>query len=302
MQKLEVPQEAAGTRIDVFISENASPVLSRSAVQKILGDGKAFVERAGLRKTVRKNYAVKAGDLVFFEPCLPPLQNATPEDIPLDIVYEDQDIIVVNKPKGMVVHPAPGNYEGTLVSALLFHAKSRLSKLGGDIRPGIVHRLDKDTSGLMVVAKNDFAHAHLAGQLLDKSMGRVYIAVVFGQVAKDEFSIDLPIGRHPKERKKMAVDMKKGKPAKTHVRVLQRFPKHSLIEAKLATGRTHQIRVHLAYVNHPVLGDEVYGANNQGFSGQILHASRLSLLHPRTAKPMEFYSPLPEYFTSVMCQ
>ena len=300
MKKLVVPFGAEGVRIDVFLAKFADDINSRSAAQKLLDAGKVQVGN----KAVRKRHIVGAGDEVYYESSAPALMIATPEDIPLDIVFEDDDIIIVNKPKGMVVHPAPGHYTGTLVNALVFHAKNKLSSVGGDFRPGIVHRLDKDTSGLIAVAKNDFAHAYLAEQLASRKMGRMYLAMCQGKIKKEEFVIDLSLARHPKDRKKMAVSQDKGKPAITHVKVLEHITRGSkyatLIEARLSTGRTHQIRVHLAHINHPVLGDEVYGHGKSGGHGQILHAAKLNLIHPKTNKHMEFVAPMPVYFENAL--
>ena len=300
MKQIQVPNEAAGVRIDVFLASFADGITTRSAAQKLLEGGK--VQVGG--KTVRKRHIVKALDKVSFElPEASPM-TATPENIPLDIIYEDDDLIIVNKPKGMVVHPAPGHFTGTLVNALLFYAKNQLSSIGGEFRPGIVHRLDKDTSGLMAVAKNDFSHIFLAEQLANKEMGRMYFALCHGRIKQEEFTIDLPIGRHPKDRKKMAVVNRKGKPAITHVKVLEHVSYKNkdatFIEAKLQTGRTHQIRVHLAHINHPVVGDEVYGKCKSGGIGQILHAAKLNLIHPTTKIQMEFFAPLPKYFTDAI--
>ena len=295
-----MPHEADGNRIDVFLASHADGIATRSVAQKLLGAGKVQVGE----KVVRKRHIVRAGDEVLYEQLEPAIIFATPEKIPLDIIFEDEDIIIINKPKGMVVHPAPGHYTGTLVNALLFHAKNRLSTIGGEFRPGIVHRLDKDTSGLMAIAKNDFAHVFLAEQLANRKMGRMYLALCHGRIKQAEFTIDLPIGRHPKDRKKMAVVDRKGKPAITHVKVLE-FISHknkiaTFIEARLSTGRTHQIRVHLAHINHPVLGDEVYGKNKSEGIGQILHAAKLNLIHPTTKIQMEFEAPLPECFTNAI--
>ena len=300
MKQIQVPSEAEGVRIDVFLANYADGITTRSAAQKLLEGGK--VQVGG--KIVPKRHIIKALDEVSYElPELAPM-TASPENITLDIIYEDDEIIIVNKPKGMVVHPAPGHFTGTLVNALLFHVKNRLSSIGGEFRPGIVHRLDKDTSGLMAVAKNNQAHAFLAGQLANREMGRMYLAICRGRIKREEFTIDLPIARHPKDRKKMGICSHKGKPAITHVKVLEfvsyKNKEATFIEAKLQTGRTHQIRVHLAHINHPVLGDEVYGKDKNGGIGQILHAAKLSLIHPTTKEQMEFFAPLPEYFENVL--
>ena len=333
MKQILVPSAAEGTRIDVFLANYADGIATRSAAQKLIDGGK--VQVGG--KTVLKRHIVKALDEVSYELQELVPMAAIPENIPLDIVYEDDEIIIVNKPKGIVVHPAPGHFTGTLVNALLFHAKNSLSSIGGEFRPGIVHRLDKDTSGLMAIAKNNQTHTFLAEQLANREMGRMYLALCHGRIKQEEFTIDLPIGRHPKDRKKMGVvnrkdrcgrseagkeshirnanvrifceakssdGLHKGKPATTHVKVLEyvsyKNKVATLIEARLQTGRTHQIRVHLAHINHPVLGDEVYGNAKCGGNGQILHAAKLSLIHPTTKKQMEFFAPLPEYFRNLL--
>ena len=300
MSRILVPSEAEGTRIDVFLAGYADDVATRNAAQRLLDAERVQVNK----KTVRKRHIVKGGDEVCYEPAEAPKMIVIPENIPLDIVFEDEDIIIVNKPKGLVVHPAPGHYCGTLVNALLYHAKNHLSSISGEFRPGIVHRLDKDTSGLMAVAKNDLAHVFLAKQLANREMGRTYLAICHGRIKKDEFTINLNIGRHPKDRKKMAVTPNKGKTAITHVKVLEHISKGSktatFIEAKLSTGRTHQIRVHLSFINHPVLGDELYGTGKSGGFGQILHAAKLSLIHPKTKEQMEFFAPMPAYFNKAL--
>ncbi|MBQ9748090.1 MAG: RluA family pseudouridine synthase [Clostridia bacterium] len=298
----EIGADHKGARLDLFLSEQIGE-LTRSHVQKLLADGFVLVNGA----PVNKNYKLRVGDTVELtmpepEPC-----RAEPEDIPIDIVYEDDDIIVVNKPKGMVVHPAAGNYTGTLVSALLYHCGERLSGIGGVIRPGIVHRIDKDTSGLLVVAKNDAAHLFLSDEIKEHKVSRVYHAIVLGKL-DEPFTVDLPIGRHPVDRKKMAVTEKNSKNAVTHVSILGRYTGATHIRCELETGRTHQIRVHLSHKNHPLLGDLVYGAAkhpmNQKYAkytdGQCLHAAELHLTHPRTGEPMHFEAPLPEYFTKVL--
>jgi len=292
--RIIVPPEADGQRADVFLAENSAEIPTRSAAQRLLGK--------------RKNHRVKAGEVLICEIPAPIPSEATPEDIPLDIIYEDGDLLVINKPRGLVVHPAAGNYTGTLVSALLFHCGSGLSGIGGVLRPGIVHRLDKDTSGLMVVAKNDNAHQALAAQLEARTMGRTYNAIVCGALKKERLRIDLPIGRHPHDRKKMAVltnphDGRKTRTATTNIEVLERYGKQfTLIAARLETGRTHQIRVHMAHIGHPVLGDTVYGAKSQQFFGQVLHAKELHFIHPTTGKEMEFNSPWPEYFSKAIIE
>ena len=298
----EITEENVGSRIDVFLSESEEEI-TRSHAQKLLADGFVLVNG----KSANKNYKLRLGDMLSLtmpepEPC-----EAKPENIPIDIVYEDEDIIVVNKPKGMVVHPAAGNYTGTLVSALLYHCGERLSGIGGVLRPGIVHRIDKDTSGLLVVAKNDAAHLSLSEQIKEHKVSRIYHAIALGKIDED-ITIDLPIGRHPIDRKKMAVTEKNSKNAITHVKVLERFPAMTYVRCELETGRTHQIRVHLSYKNHPLLGDLVYGAEkhpqNVRFAkyteGQCLHAKELILTHPRTGETMRFTSELPSYFTEIL--
>ena len=292
-----VEQETAGQRIDRFLSGEDTG-LSRSALQALVAEG--HVQCNG--KTVAKSLKLKAGDTVLLEiPDAKPIE-AVPQEIPLDIVYEDAHLLVVNKPKGMVVHPAPGNPDGTLVNALLWHCKGSLSGIGGEIRPGIVHRIDKDTSGLIIAAKNDFAHAALAAQLKDHSLARTYVCIVCGKIKDDSGTIDAPIGRHPADRKKMAVTEKNSRSAVTHWRVLERFSGYTLVECKLETGRTHQIRVHMAYRGHPILGDMVYGHKKPelGQDSQCLHAKELRFVHPRTGQPVTVCCELPDYFTALL--
>lgn len=292
-----VSAEQAGERIDRLISE-AKGDMTRSAAAKIIENGGVSVNG----QTVSKNYKCKAGDRICLTiPDAKPLE-ARAQDIPLDIVYEDDDLLVVNKPKGMVVHPAAGNYEGTLVNALLHHCGDSLSGINGVIRPGIVHRIDKDTSGLLIVAKNDTAHTGLAKQIKDHSFERAYECVVHGNVTQDSGTVDQPIGRHPKERKKMAVTYKNSKNAVTHYQVLKRYGDFTHLRCVLETGRTHQIRVHMAYIGHPVAGDAVYGPKKaqKGLNGQCLHAKHIGFVHPRTGQWLEFESPLPKYFTDFL--
>lgn len=295
--EIEIIAANDGERIDTFIS-TALPELSRSAVQKLINDG--LVTLCG--KAVKKNYKTVAGDAFTVMLPDPELCEAVPQDIPLDIVYEDDDIIVVNKPRGMVVHPAPGHSDGTLVNALLYHCGDSLSGIGGVIRPGIVHRIDMDTSGLIISAKNDEAHAFLSDQLSDHSLYRIYEAVVCGSVRDEEGTVDAPIGRHPVDRKRMAVTDKNSKPAVTHYKVLARYNGYTHIECRLETGRTHQIRVHMAHIGHPLLGDLVYGRKKpeKGLTGQCLHARKLSFIHPRTKERITLEAPLPDYFTEVL--
>ena len=285
-------------RLDRFLTR-MEPALSRAHVQKVIAEGQALVG-GRVRKS---NYKLQAGEEVIFHlPEAKPVE-ILPEDIPLAILYEDSDIIVVNKARGMVVHPATGIYTGTLVNALLYHCKD-LSGINGEIRPGIVHRLDKDTSGVMVAAKNDAAHLDLAEQIRTKAAHRIYWAIVCGNIREEAGVIKGDIGRHPTDRKKMAIVHEHGKPAVTHFRVLERFGDYTLVECRLETGRTHQIRVHMAHIGHPLLGDMVYGAGKpeKGLEGQCLHARTLKFIHPRTGEPMELTSPLPEYFTAVLAR
>ncbi|MBE6675660.1 MAG: RluA family pseudouridine synthase [Ruminococcaceae bacterium] len=314
MQTLTFRVEAAeaGARIDKYLSERAD--LTRSAAVRLIEEGGVSIGGA----SVSKNYKVRCGDEITIVIPEPEPDTALPEDIPLDVVYEDDDIIVINKPVGMVVHPAAGNPSGTLVNALLFHCKGSLSGIGGVLRPGIVHRIDKDTSGLLVVAKNDRAHLHLAEQIKEHSAHRIYRAVCVGNVKEDEGTIDLPIGRHPVDRKKMAVIRdpdREARDAVTHYRVLERFAGRATwgnaftyIECRLETGRTHQIRVHMAAKGHPLLGDEVYGGDNTPFGarhkawikGQTLHACELHLTHPTTGERMHFSAPEPPEMTKLL--
>ena len=290
-----VEQEKAGQRIDRFLSGEDTG-LSRSALQALVADG--HVQCNG--KTVAKSLKLKAGDTVLLEiPDAKPIE-AVPQEIPLDIVYEDAHLLVVNKPKGMVVHPAPGNPDGTLVNALLWHCKGSLSGIGGEIRPGIVHRIDKDTSGLLVVAKDNETHLSLSQQFAVHSIARVYHTVVYGGFAADDGFVEGNIGRHPVDRKRMAVVPKGGKAAYTAYHVEERFPAFTHLSVRLRTGRTHQIRVHLASIGHPVAGDAVYGPRKviTQLEGQCLHAKTLGFIHPATGAYVEFDSPLPEYFTA----
>lgn len=290
-------KEDVGSRIDIFLSENIEE-LSRSSVQKLLEQGHILVNS----KNVKANYKLREKDVLFVEVPEAVEPEILPENIPLDILYEDADVIVVNKPQGMVVHPAPGHYTGTLVNALLYHCKEELSGINGEKRPGIVHRIDKDTSGVLVIAKNNAAHQSLALQLAEHSITRKYNAIVYNGFREEEGTVDEPIGRNPQDRKKMAVTQKHSRHAVTHYRVLQRMKNFTLIEAQLETGRTHQIRVHMTYIGHPLLGDTVYGKKKQPFSleGQVLHARVLGFIHPRTGEYMEFEAPLPPYFEKLL--
>lgn len=299
-----VTDEAVGLRLDRFLSERFD--LTRSAAERLLVEGAVAV--CGGQAV--KNYRLRGGEQITLSLPDPTPDEALPEDIPLDIVYEDGDIVVVNKPKGMVVHPAAGNLTGTLVNALLHHCKGSLSGIGGVERPGIVHRIDKDTSGLLVVAKHDRAHLSLAEQLKTHTVSRVYRAVVLGNIREDEGTVSKRIARHPTDRKRMAVTRRpdEGREAVTHFRVLERFGAFTYIECRLETGRTHQIRVHMASLGHPLLGDPVYGGDGTRFearhraliAGQCLHAGELSLIHPVTEQPMTFQAPLPEAFEEVL--
>ncbi len=294
-KKFLVCDEEENIRLDVFLSKCFQDK-SRSYIQNVIED--KLVEVNGRVK--KSNYKVKAGDNIKITIPDPVNLNIQSEDIPLDILYEDKDVIVVNKPQGMIVHPAPGVYEGTLVNALLNHCHD-LSGINGVTRPGIVHRIDKDTSGILVVAKNDNSHNKLAKQLKDHSMTREYIALVEGVVKLDEGTVDGPIARHPKDKIKMAVCVN-GKKAITHYKVIKRFKNNTLIKCILETGRTHQIRVHMAYIGHPLVGDPVYGYKKQRFKlgGQLLHAEKLGFIHPATGKYIEFETEIPDYFKKVI--
>lgn len=295
-QTLIPPREMAGERLDRYIAQAMQA--TRSSVQGWMEQGLILVD--GEPKP--KNYKLRFGETVIVRVPEPVACNAQPEDIPLDIVYEDDDLLVVNKPKGMVVHPAAGNYAGTLVNALLAHCGDSLSGINGVMRPGIVHRIDKDTSGLLIVAKNDLAHQNLAEQIKVHSFTRIYEAVVCGHLKELQGMVDAPIGRHPIQRKKMAVTQQNSKQALTHYRVLEEYARYSYIQLKLETGRTHQIRVHMAYLGHPVAGDTVYGQAKPipGLQGQCLHARVIGFRHPRDGRYLEFTSPLPLYFTDFL--
>ncbi len=293
--ELSAAADDAGTRIDKLLSTQL-PDMSRSALQKLCDDGSVLVND----KPVSKNYKLKNGDAVTVNIPDPQELKAEPQDIPIEIVYEDDSLLVVNKPKGMVVHPAAGNPDGTLVNALLYHCKGRLSSINGVIRPGIVHRIDKFTSGLLMVAKTDKAHNHLAAQIKDHSFTREYNAVCVGRFAEPSGTVDEPIGRSKFDRKKMCVTYQNSKEAVTHYEVLEEFGQYSLVRFRLETGRTHQIRVHSAFIGHPVLGDDVYGKAYKGLEGQCLHAKKLGFIHPDTGRYMEFDSQLPDYFRKIL--
>ena len=293
-----INDEQQSTRIDLVLSLQLQEV-SRSFVQKLLEKGAVTVNG---KVCDSKKYKVNNGDEIEITVPEPEELRIEAENIPLDIVYEDDDLMVVNKPRGMVVHPAVGNENGTLVNAIMYHCGDRLSSINGVIRPGIVHRIDKDTSGLLMIAKNDMAHESLSQQLAEHSITRRYEALVFNNFNEDEGTVDAPIGRDPKNRLKQAVTSQNSKHAVTHWRVLERFGKYTLVEAKLETGRTHQIRVHMSYIKHPLVGDFVYGPSKQPFSveGQLLHAKILGFIHPRTGQYMEFERPRPEIFEETL--
>ena len=291
MEIREFTALASGDRLDKFLSESVED-LTRSAAVKLIEDKNCLVNG----KAVAKNYKLRAGDAVKLEIPDAISVDILPENIPLDIVYEDDDLLVVNKPKGMVVHPAPGHYSGTLVNALMYHCKDSLSGINGEIRPGIVHRIDKDTSGLLIVAKNDTAHRGLAGQIKEHSFTREYEAVVNGSV-KEDGTVNAPIGRHKLDRKKMCVTTENSREAVTHYFVIENFGDMTHLRLRLETGRTHQIRVHMAYIGHSVAGDEVYGNGKpKSLMGQCLHAKKIGFVHPVTNEYLEFDSELPEYF------
>ena len=297
MTELTLTADREGERADALLSRLA-PDLTRSAAQKLLERG--VVTREG--RPVRKNDRPAPGQVVVVRLPDPEPIGLIPQNIPLDVVYEDGDVVVVNKPVGLVVHPAPGHPDGTLANALLYHCGSSLSGINGELRPGIVHRIDRDTSGLIIAAKNDRAHLALAAQLQDHSLARTYEAVAVGGLKEDSGTVDAPIGRHPVDRKKMAVDPQNGRRAVTHWSVLARYPGYTHVECRLETGRTHQIRVHLSSIGHPLLGDAVYGAKKPvpGLAGQCLHARRLRFLHPATGEAVELECPLPDWFQEIL--
>lgn len=294
----EVLSEDADSRIDRYLAQQM-PDQSRSFLQKLIREEQITVNG----RPVKANYRLQPEDQVLVIVPDPQLPDILPENIPLDILYEDSDVLVINKPKGMVVHPAAGHYTNTVVNAVMYHCQGNLSGINGVMRPGIVHRIDRDTTGAIVICKNDQAHQSLAQQLKEHSITRSYRAIVWNNLKEDEGTVDRPIGRHPVDRKKMAVNEKNGKTAVTHYRVLERFGCFTYIECRLETGRTHQIRVHMASIGHPLLGDEVYGpSGKQPFrlQGQCLHAMTLGFLHPSTGEYVEFEAPLPEYFTQLL--
>lgn len=288
---LQADSEDAGKRLDAWLAEQTE--LTRSAAQKLAETGR--VTAAG--KPLAKNTRLTGRETISVLLPEPEAVDLVPQDIPLDVVYEDEDVIVVNKPKGLVVHPAPGHPDGTLVNALLYHCGDSLSGINGELRPGIVHRIDRDTSGLIIAAKNDAAHLGLSAQLSDHTLARTYECLVVGNLKEDSGTVDAPIGRHPSDRKKMAV-VAGGRPAVTHWEVIARYAGVTHVRCRLETGRTHQIRVHMAYIGHPILGDTVYGAKKPvaGLTGQCLHAVGLRFIHPRTGQAVELHCPLPQEF------
>lgn len=292
-----VDDDFEGVRVDKYLGE-ILPDISRSYIQKLLKSQHILVNKC----VCKANYKVKTDDIINVDIPEPLEANIVAEDIPLDIIYEDDDILIVNKPKDMVVHPAPGHYTGTLVNALMYHCRDNLSEINGVLRPGIVHRIDKDTTGALIVCKNDYSHNFVAEQLKVHSITRKYVAIVNGVISDDEDTIDAPIGRHEVNRKKMSINYKNGKNAVTHYKVLKRFKKYTYIECQLETGRTHQIRVHMSSINHSILGDELYNNNKCPFKlqGQTLHAKTIGFIHPTTKKYVEFEAPLPEYFKHLL--
>lgn len=293
----QVTSEQDGERLDKLLSI-IYPDFSRSFFQKLIKENSIKVNE----KIQKANYKVQTDDVISV--LIPDAIETSiePENIPLDILYEDNDVLVVNKPKGMVVHPSAGHYSGTLVNAIMYHCKDSLSGINGEIRPGIVHRIDMDTTGSLIVCKNDESHVAIAEQIKKHSCNRIYVGIVCGNVKEDEGTIDAPIGRHPVDRKKMAINEKNGKPAVTHYKVLKRFGKYTYMQFKLETGRTHQIRVHMASIGHPLLGDELYSKNCpfKHLQGQTLHARTIGFIHPRTKEYMEFSAPLPKYFDDLL--
>lgn len=293
---LRASEESKNQRLDAFLASSLDG-LTRSQATRLIESGEVAVNG----RAVSKSYKLAGGeDIVVTLPEPEPVE-AVPQDIPLDVVYEDADVIVVNKPSGMVVHPAPGHPDGTLVNALLYHCAGTLSGIGGALRPGIVHRIDRDTSGLIIAAKNDAAHQYLSAQLADHTLARTYECIVVGKLREDRGTVDAPIARHPTDRKRMAV-IAGGREAVTHWEVIARYPGYTHVRCRLETGRTHQIRVHMAYIGHPILGDTVYGAKKEvpGLTGQCLHAVGLRFLHPRTHEVVELSCPLPEEFTRML--
>ena len=296
-QEIFLEEDGTDDRIDKFLAEQCEE-LSRSFLQKLLKSGEVSVNG----QAVKASFRLTEGDLIVFEVPEAAKPEILPEPFPLDILYEDEDVILVNKPKGMVVHPAAGHYSGTLVNALMYHCRDSLSGINGVLRPGIVHRIDMDTTGVIIACKNDVSHRSIAEQLKEHSITRRYQAIVHGRLKTDEGTVDAPIGRNPQDRKKMSINERNGKPAVTHYHVLNRFRDYTHIECRLETGRTHQIRVHMASIGHPLLGDAVYGPARCPYrlEGQTLHAGVLGFVHPRSGKYMEFSAPLPEYFEKLL--
>ena len=293
---LRASEESKNQRLDAFLASSLDG-LTRSQATRLIESGEVAVNG----RAVSKSYKLAGGEDIAVTLPEPEPVEAVPQDIPLDVVYEDADVIVVNKPSGMVVHPAPGHPDGTLVNALLYHCAGTLSGIGGALRPGIVHRIDRDTSGLIIAAKNDAAHQYLSAQLADHTLARTYECIVVGKLREDRGTVNAPIARHPTDRKRMAV-VAGGREAVTHWEVIARYPGYTHVRCRLETGRTHQIRVHMAYIGHPILGDTVYGAKKEvpGLTGQCLHAVGLRFLHPRTHEVMELSCPLPEEFTRML--
>ena len=293
---LRASEESKNQRLDAFLASSLDG-LTRSQATRLIESGEVAVNG----RAVGKSYKLAGGEDIAVTLPEPEPVEAVPQDIPLDVVYEDADVIVVNKPSGMVVHPAPGHPDGTLVNALLYHCAGTLSGIGGALRPGIVHRIDRDTSGLIIAAKNDAAHQYLSAQLADHTLARTYECIVVGKLREDRGTVDAPIARHPADRKRMAV-VAGGREAVTHWEVIARYPGYTHVRCRLETGRTHQIRVHMAYIGHPILGDTVYGAKKEvpGLTGQCLHAVGLRFLHPRTHEVVELSCPLPEEFTRML--
>lgn len=300
LEEYTVEESQSGMRLDKFLTE-IYPDQTRSFLQKLVKSGEIKVNG---KPVIKAGFVVEGGDQVSASIPTPQAVEIEAENIPLDILYEDADVLIVNKPKGMVVHPSAGHYSGTLVNAIMYHCADSLSGINGEIRPGIVHRIDMDTTGALIICKNDAAHVDIAEQIKEHTVTRRYRGIVCGVVKEDEGTIEGAIGRHPTQRKKMAINEKNGKPAITHYKVLQRFAKYTYMEFRLETGRTHQIRVHMASIGHPLLGDELYGNPKnlamKGLQGQTLHAMVIGFVHPTTHEYMEFEAPLPEYFQNIL--
>ena len=297
-ESFEVGYEQEGERLDKYLSM-IYPDFSRSFFQKLIKNGQVKVNDI----PEKSSYSVREEDIICVTIPDAVQTSIEPENIPFDILYEDDDVLIVNKPKGMVVHPSAGHYSGTLVNGIMYHCQDSLSGINGEIRPGIVHRIDMDTTGSLIVCKNDESHIHIAQQIKAHTVNRIYVGIVCGNVKEDEGTIEGTIGRHPTERKKMAINVKNGKPAITHYKVLERFGNYTYMQFKLETGRTHQIRVHMAGIGHPLLGDTLYSSGRSPFKhlqGQTLHAQTIGFIHPRTGEYMEFSAPLPEYFEKLL--